>query len=118
MRCRTILGKRGRLSSASDQGTRDNGKSRPKGRSPKMRLGRERRNVPVYCGMEVGLKQRLKDSQSFLVAFNSKGTLNASSSLVTVLISICLIAHGFVTTAFRSTVSTRGSFRAISLMQE
>ena len=58
------------------------------------------------------------DSQSFRVAFNSKGTLKASSSLVTVLMSICLIAHGLVTTALRSTVSTNGSFRAMSLMQE
>ena len=59
-----------------------------------------------------------QDSQSFLVAFNSKGTLNASSSFVTVLMSICRIAHGFVTTALRSTVSTRGSFRAMSFMHE
>jgi len=62
--------------------------------------------------------RRQVDSQSFRVAFNSKGTLKASSSLVTVLISICLIAHGLVTTALRSTVSTRGSFRAISFMHE
>jgi len=63
-------------------------------------------------------KTQHQNSQSFLVAFNSKGTLNASSSFVTVLMSICRIAHGFVTTAFRSTVSTRGSFRAMSFMHE
>lgn len=58
------------------------------------------------------------DSQSFRVALSSNGTLKARSSFVTVLMSMCLIAQGLETTALRSTVSTRGSLRAMSLMHE
>ena len=52
-------------------------------------------------------------AKSFRLKWSSKGTLNASSGAVTVYKSIEKTWPGSVTTAFISTVSTRGSARAV-----
>lgn len=92
-------------------------------------------DVCVEARQTESRKQGQRGAQSSRVGFREKGAVNVRSSFFAVSRSICFATNsvqmkaqkiegrtftrqGSVTTAFRSTVSTRGSRSAMSLIHE